>query len=128
MLGQAAPDMAQAMAMYPMMKDAMAKFQAEGAKLTGTALATEAKFQLAAPPQGAEEQAQASDQRAPTGVGGLIGGFGRRLGRKRAEDKKDDPGATPGRATVMTTITESLQVTSTVTDAEVALPAGFKLK
>jgi len=118
--------------MYPMMKDAMAKFQAEGVKLTGTALATEAKFQLAGPPQGGGEQAKASDERAPTGVGGLLGGLGRRIGRKRAEEKaeekKDDPGATPGRATLMTTITESLQVSGTVTDAEIALPAGFKLK
>ena len=46
---EAAPSMAQAMAMYPMMKDAMARFQAEGQKLSGTALSTEMKFQVQAP-------------------------------------------------------------------------------
>ncbi|MGE0462609.1 MAG: hypothetical protein AB7Q16_14670 [Vicinamibacterales bacterium] len=124
-MAQAAPDMAQALAMYPMMKDAMAKFQEEGKKLSGTALATESKFQLAAPPQSAEEQAKADDEPAPKSVGGLLGGLGRRMARKK-EEKKEDASGTPGRATVMTTISESLQVSTTVTDADVALPAGFK--
>lgn len=124
-MAQAAPDMAQAMAMYPMMKDAMAKFQEEGRKLSGTALATESKFQLAGPPPSAEEQAKADDEPAPRGVGGLLGGLGRRMARKK-EEPKDDTSATPGRVTVMTTTTESLQVSGTVTDADVALPAGFK--
>jgi hypothetical protein len=128
MMAQAAPDMAQAMAMYPMMKDAMAKFQAEGRKLSGAALATEAKFQVAAPPQSAEDQKKAESEPTPTSVGGLLGGIGRRLGRKKAEEKKDEPGATPGRTTVMTTISESLQVASTASDADVALPAGFTQK
>lgn len=124
-MAQAAPDMAQAMAMYPMMKDAMAKFQEEGRKLSGTALATESKFQLAGPPQSAEEQAKADDEPAPKSVGGLLGGLGRRMARKK-EEKKEDASGTPGRVTVMTTTTESLQVSGTVTDADVALPAGFK--
>jgi len=128
MMAQAMPDMTQAMAMYPMMKDAMARFQAEGQKLSGTALATDMKFQLAAPPQSAEEQKKADSEPAPTSVGGLLGGIGRRMARKKAEDKPADPNAVPGRVTVMTTTTETLQLATSVADTDVALPAGFKLK
>jgi hypothetical protein len=131
-MAEAAPNMAQAMAMYPMMKDAMAKFQAEGQKLTGTALSTEMKFQMQAPPQSAEQpqqaEAQKKDEPPPTSVGGLIGGFGRRMARKKPEEKKDDPNAVPGRVTVMTTTSETLQLSTTVGDADVAIPAGFKQK
>ena len=126
---EAAPSMAQAVAMYPMMKDAMARFQAEGQKLSGTALSTEMKFQVQAPPQSAEEQKQAEapkEEPPPTSVGGLLGGIGRRMARKKSDDKKDDPNAVAGRATVMTTTAETLQVATNVADADVALPAGFK--
>jgi hypothetical protein len=126
-MAQTAPNMAQAMAMYPMMKDAMEKMQAEGKNLSGTALATNMRFQLVAPPQTAEEEKkQQQSEPAPTSVGGLLGGLGRRMAKKN--DKPADANATPGRVTVMTTTTETLQVAPTVTDADVALPAGFKLK
>ena len=128
MMAQATPDMTQAMAMYPMMKDAMVKFQEEGKKLSGTSLATDMKFQLAAPPQSADEQKKAESEPTPTTVGGLIGGFGRRMARKKTDDKPADPNAVPGRVTVMTTTTETLQVATTVADNDVALPAAFKLK
>jgi hypothetical protein len=127
-MAQAAPDMTQAMAMYPMMKDAMAKFQAEGRKISGTALATEARFQVAAPPQSAEEQKKAESEPTPTSVGGLLGGLGRRMSRKKPDEKKDDPNATPGRATIMTMTSETLQVAPAATAGDVALPAGFKQK
>jgi hypothetical protein len=127
---EAAPTMAQAMAMYPMMKDAMTRFQAEGQKLAGTALYTEMKFQLQAPPQSAQDQQQHEAQKRegppPTSVGGLLGGIGRRMARKKPDEKKDDPNAAAGRATVLTTTSETLQVQTSVTDADVALPAGFK--
>jgi hypothetical protein len=128
MMAQATPDMTQAMAMYPMMKDAMARFQAEGKKLSGTALATDMRFQLAAPPPSAEEQKKAESEPAPTSVGGLLGGLGRRMARKKADDKPADPNTVPGRVTVMTTTMETLQVAASVADTDVALPAGFKLK
>ena len=132
MMAEAAPNMAQAMAMYPMMKDAMAKFQAEGRKLSGTPLLSEMKFQVQAPPQSAEDQKQAEEQKKdeppPTSVGGLLGGFGRRMARKKSDEKKDDPNAVPGRATVMTTTSETLQVATSVAETEVELPSGFKQK
>ena len=128
MMAQATPDMTQAMAMYPMMKDAMARFQEEGKKLSGTALATDMRFQLAGPPPSADEQKKAESEPTPTSVGGLIGGFGRRMARKKAADKPADPNAVPGRVTVMTTSMETLQVATSVADGDVAMPAGFKLK
>jgi hypothetical protein len=124
-MAQTAPNMAQAMAMYPMMKDAMEKMQAEGKNLSGTALATNMRFQLVAPPQSAEEQKKDSEP-PPTSVGSLLGGLGRRMAKKN--DKPAEANATPGRVTVMTTTIETLQVAPTVTDTDVALPAGFKLK
>jgi hypothetical protein len=132
MAAEAAPNMAQAMAMYPQMKDAMAKFQAEGKKLSGTPLFTEMKFQVQAPPQSAEDQKAAEPQKAdeppPTSVGGLIGGLGRRMTRKKADDKPADPNAVPGRLTVMTSTNETLQLAASAADADVAIPAGFKQK
>ncbi len=125
MMAQAAPTMAQAMAMYPMMQDAMKKFQEEGSKLEGTPLLTTTKFQLAAPPQSAETSAQADEEKMPTSVGGLIGGFGRRMARRKA-DEKDASTDPPGRSTILTTTTETLQVASAASDSDVALPSGFK--
>jgi len=131
LMAQAAPDMAQAMAMYPQMKDAMAKFQSEGKKISGTPLLTEMRFQMQAPPQSADQQQQAetkkSEEPPPTSVGGLLGGIGRRMARKK-EEKPADANANPGRVTVMTTTAETLQIATSATDADVAIPAGFKQK
>jgi len=126
MMAQAAPNMTQAMAMYPQMKDAMAKLAEEGKKLNGTPLLTEAIFIVAAPPGSQSEQ---KAEPAP-GLGGLLGGLGRF--RKKGNDAPAPApaaaAAAPGRATVLTTTTETLQITPSATDADVALPAGLKLK
>ena len=126
MMAQAAPNMTQAMAMYPQMKDAMAKMAEEGKKLNGTPLLTEAIFIVAAPPGSQSEQ---KAEPAP-GLGGLLGGLGRF--RKKGNDAPAPAPAAaaqaPGRATVLTTTTETLQITPSATDADVALPAGLKLK
>ena len=71
---------------------------------------------------------QKKDEPAPTSVGGLLGGIGRRMARKKTEEKKEDPNAVPGRATVMTTTSETLQLAASAGDSDVALPAGFKQK
>jgi len=126
MMAQAAPNMTQAMAMYPQMKDAMAKFADEAKKLNGTPLLTEMIFIAAVPPGSQSEQ---KAEPAP-GLGGLLGGLGRF--RKKGNDAPAPApaaaAAAPGRATVLTTTTETLQITPSATDADVALPAGLKLK
>lgn len=128
MLAQAAasPSMTQAMAMYPQMKEAMAKLADEAKKLNGTPLFTEMIVSAAAPPEAEGRQAQTSE---PTpGLGGLLGGLGRL--RKKNNDTPAAGGAptVPGRTTVLTSITETLQLTPSAADADVALPAGLKLK
>lgn len=125
MMAQAAPNMTQAMAMYPQMKDAMAKFADEAKKLNGTPLLTEMIFIAAVPPGSQSEQ---KAEPAP-GLGGLLGGLGR-FRKKGNEAPAPAPAAAaaPGRSTILTTTTETLQITPSATDADVALPAGLKLK
>ncbi len=126
MMAQAAsaPNMTQAMAMYPQMQDAMAKLAQEGKKLDGTPLLTEMIFLVAAPPGG--ESAQTSEP-AP-GLGGLLGGLGRMRGKKNDAPAPAAAAAAPGRTPVLTTTTETLQIAPSATDDDVALPAGLKLR
>lgn len=132
MMAQAGANMTQAMAMYPQMKDALAKLADESKKLKGTPLLTESIFIAVASPDAQSARADQKSEPAP-GIGGLIGGLGR-FGR----GKRDQPagggtptvagGGAPGRTTIMTTSTETLQIAPAATDADVALPAGLKLK
>jgi hypothetical protein len=124
-VAQAAPSMTQAMAMYPQMKDAMTKLAEEGKKLDGTPLFTEMVFQVAAPPGSASERSEQKAEPTPS-LGGLLGGLGRMRGKKN--DAPAAATAAPGRATVLTATTETLQITPSATDADVALPAGLSLK
>lgn len=129
--GASPQDMASAMAMYPQMKPALERMAAEGRKLQGTAILTtttidavQSAEQVAAS-QSSAGDAKSSGGSAPTSVGGLIGGFGRRMAKK----KEDEPAVAAGpkdRATVVTTTNETLKLSTTVADAEVAVPAGFK--
>ncbi len=129
--GASPQDMASAMAMYPQMQPALERMAAEGRKLQGTAILTtttidavQSAEQMAASQRSAGD-AKSSGGSAPTSVGGLIGGLGRRMAKK----KEDEPAAAAGpkdRATVVTTTNETLKLSTTVADAEVAVPAGFK--
>jgi len=129
--GASPQDMASAMAIYPQMKPALERMAAEARKLQGTAILTTTTIDAV---QSAEQAAaSASDSKssggsAPTSVGGLIGGFGRRIGRKNNDDAAAAAATGPkDRATVLTTTNETLKLSTTVADAEVAVPAGFKL-
>ncbi|MGE0448842.1 MAG: hypothetical protein AB7Q29_04590 [Vicinamibacterales bacterium] len=129
--GASAQDMAAAMAMYPMMKPAIEKMAAEGSKLQGTPIMTVMTFdavrsaeQVAAEAKtGSSADSGSSGGSAPTGIGGIVGGFGRRMARRNNDQAEDAPKA---RATVMTTTSEVLKVATTVSPEEVAVPAGFK--
>lgn len=122
MAGASAQDMAAAMALYPMMKPAIEKMSAETGKLEGTAITTTVTMDAVKPAdQVAEEQKSDDDSKAsaPRTVGGLLGGFARKI------QKKDDE-APKARATFMTTSHEVLKVATDVTAEELAIPAGFK--
>jgi hypothetical protein len=124
MIAGASPEeMASAMAMYPGLKDAMARMQTENVKMSGTPILTTVTVDaVKSAAQLAEEQKQdqpssGSGNAAPS-VGGLLGGLAR-----RAVPKKEAPSQ---RATFMTTTNEVLKVTTDVSAADVAIPAGFK--
>jgi len=120
--GISASQMAMVMATYPMMKDAMAKMRAEGAKLEGTAIQTTVTTEaVKSAEQLAQESKSAADSK-PSG-GGLSGRLGGMIARKIGP-KSDDAGKS--RTTFMTMNTEVLKVATTVAAEDVAIPAGFK--
>jgi hypothetical protein len=126
-----ADQMAAAFAMYPMLKEAMGKMRSEGVKVEGTPVLTTMTFDAVQSP---EQQAEARQQESkgsdtPASVGGLGGMLARKMMKKKAEEPASAPASTaPGHATIMTMVTETLSVSKDVTEADVALPAGFKGK
>ncbi len=126
--GASAEQMAAAMAMYPMLKDAMGRMRVEGDKLDGTPVqqivtmdSVKSAEQLAQEKQQQTEQDTSSKQ-APTSIGGMLGKFAM---SKAAKKKEADEGPKP-RATFMTMTTEVLKVATDVSAADLAIPAGFK--
>jgi hypothetical protein len=128
-----ARDLAQAMAMYPQMKDGMERMKKEAVKLDGTAVLTTMKIETVMSPEQAKAQAEGGGQ-PKSGIGGIAGGLGGMFGRKKkAEEapKEGQPAAAEGpknRATFMTSTTELLEVQTSVGAADVEIPAGFKQK
>ena len=127
--GASAEDMAAAMALYPMLKDAIARMNAENVKMDGTAIHTTVTIDgVKSAEQMAQEQ-KASDEeakpKASGGIGGMLGGLAARAAKKKAEggDAKNDA---KNRTTVMTMTGEVLKVTTDVTAADVGIPAGFQ--
>jgi hypothetical protein len=122
MISGASPqDMAAAMALYPQMKQALAKWAAEAGKVEGTPIVTTVTMEsVKSPEQLAEEKAAGQDEKLSNqrSVGGLLGGLAR-----KAAKKDDEPKA---RATFLTTTNEVVQVTTSVNADEVAVPVGFK--
>ncbi|MEZ5420806.1 MAG: hypothetical protein R2708_26155 [Vicinamibacterales bacterium] len=66
MVMRAGANMTQAMAMYPQMKDALAKFSEESKKLNGTPLLTEMMFIAVASPEAQAQQAQGGGGQPPS--------------------------------------------------------------
>jgi hypothetical protein len=124
-----AQQMAMVMAMYPAMDDAIQKLQAENVNMNGTPVMTVVKFEAVAGAAQAQEQQRAAKEEESKPVAGL-GGLGGRLGRRIMNRGGDQPpaGGTTNRATVMTMQHEILKVSPAVSDADVAIPAGFKQK
>jgi hypothetical protein len=126
MSGASAEDMGRMLAAYPMMKDALAKMSAEGGKIDGTPLMTTLTFDaVKSADQVAEEAKQSQDDkpRDNASVGGLLGGLARRAAQRKSGAQQDE---NKSRATFMTSTTEVLKISSDVTTADTAVPAGFK--
>ncbi len=124
--GVSAEQMAAAMAIYPMMKQALGKMTAESGKVDGTAVQTTTTMETVKSAEQIAEEAKAADSdsksSASGGVGGLLGGFAKKMAAKKMGG--DD--ANKPRATFMTMTNEVLKVVTDVTPADVAVPAGFK--
>jgi hypothetical protein len=111
-----AQQMAAIMAMYPMLKQGMERMQREGTKLQGTPLATTTTFEAV---KNKEQMAQES-QNKESGGGGIGGMLGRKILKKDNEVKP--------RATIMTLTNEVQEISTSVSPADLDLPAGFKQK
>lgn len=125
--GASAEDMAAAMAMYPAMKQALARMNAENVKLDGTAILTTVKIDAVKSADQVASEAQSKDEdskpNAKGGLGGLVGGIARRAAQKKSDGGQNAP---KDRSTFMTITSETLKVTTDVAAADVAIPAGFK--
>ena len=129
--------MAAAMAANPYLMQSMVKVKDEMAKLDGTAVLTTTTFQAVASAEMASEQAkqEKADNSTNIPIGGdkksigfgILGGLAKKAVQKKAEENKE-ANATPGRSTLMTSNTELLSVSASVSDQDVAIPAGFKEK
>jgi hypothetical protein len=126
MIAGASPEeMGRMLAAYPMMKDALAKMSAEGAKLDGTPLMTVMTFDaVKSADQVAQEAKQGDDDKTKdnASVGGLLGGLARRATQRRSGGQDENK----TRVTFMTTTTEVLKISTDVAATDVAVPAGFK--
>jgi hypothetical protein len=109
--GLSAEQMAAVMALYPMLKNANERLQKEAEKLRGTPLSTTTTF------EGVKSKEQLAAEK-PSGGGGIGGMLARRMMKK--EEKP--------RATVFTLTHETLEVSTSVSDSELQIPAGFKQK
>ena len=127
--GASAEDMAAAMAMYPMMKQAITRMNAENVKLDGTAIQTTMTFDSVRSAENMAQAAQKPDDNdtkvSPTGgIRGLAGRLAHLAARRKAESNSESS----ARTTFMTMTGEVLKVTTDVGASDVAIPQGFKEK
>ena len=74
--GASAEQMAAAMALYPMMKEAMGRMTTEGAKLDGTPIMTTVTMDaVKSEEQMAQQTAATTEEKPAAGLGGLLGGL-----------------------------------------------------
>jgi hypothetical protein len=117
--GASPQDMATAMALYPQIKPALEKMRAEGGKIDGTPILTTTTMDaVKSADQIAQEQKSGGSGEAPKSIGGMLGGFGKKMAKKDEAPKSS--------ATFLTSTLEMLKLTTDVAADAVALPAGFK--
>jgi hypothetical protein len=122
--GASPQDMAAAMAMYPQMKQAIAKMNAEGNKVEGTPILSTTTMDAVKSAEEMAEEAKAckdsgGSSATPSTVGGLIGG----LAKRRAQSQNKEADQPKNRATFMTATVEVLKLTTDVPAETLAVPA-----
>ena len=124
--GVSAEQMAAAMALYPMMKQALGKMSAEGGKIDGTAILTTTTMDTVKSAEQIAEEAKAGESDSKSGASGGVSGMLGGLAKKIAAKKMGGDDAAKPRTTFMTMNSEVLKVVTDVSPADVAVPAGFK--
>lgn len=119
-----AREMAMVMALYPGLKEAMGKVEAE--KIEGTAILTVTKVESVATKEQMAQQKKEQSEEEPS-LGGLLGGFGKKLGKKK-ESKEGEAPSDPNRKSIFTANHEVLKISTDVSAADISIPAGFKEK
>jgi hypothetical protein len=123
--GVSAEQMAAALALYPMMKQALGRMSAEGGTIDGTAIQTTTTMDAVKSADQIADEAKARDEdgkvKPSGGVGGVLGGFAKKMAQKKMGG--DEPAK--ARATFMTITNEVLKVVTDVTQGDVSIPAGF---
>lgn len=105
-----AQQMATVWAMYPSLQEMMAKLEEKTRALDGTVMTTATKVETI-------KSADAMKRSSAPPTGGLGGALARRLGAGRAPEQ---------RSLLLTSATETQSIDTTASDADVAIPAGFK--
>jgi hypothetical protein len=113
-----AEQMAAVAAMYPMVKQAMDRMNQEKVNMKGTLLAMTMTFDGVKSKAQMEEQSKNKDNSS----GGLSGMLARKMMKKNADD------AAKPRATIFTIASETQEIATSVSAADLEIPAGFKLK
>jgi hypothetical protein len=121
-MGMSAEQLAMVMAMYPTLKQASDRMQKEAPKLQGTPLASTTTVDGVK----SKEEVAASSQNSDTPKS--IGGIGGMLARKMAKKDDNNANGSANRATILTAEHEFQDVQTSVTAADVEMPAGFKQK
>jgi hypothetical protein len=111
-----AEQMAQVLAMFPLVGKAQARMTKDGDKLAGTPLETTVVFETV---KSKEVFEQEQKQAASSGGGGIGGLLARKIIKK---------GPPTQRGTIMTTHLETLEISTSVASDDLAIPAGFKEK
>lgn len=107
-----AQQMTSLMAMYPSLQEMSKQMESKLRALNGTVLSTVMTVETV--------RSAAAMKQAPQASGGGIGGaLARRMGAGRAPEK---------RSLLMTSSTETQSIDTSASDADVAIPAGFKEK
>jgi hypothetical protein len=122
----AAAQMAQALAMYPALKDLFGRARVEGDKVDGTPISTISTIESVASPE--QQKQQADSEKQQDSGGGLSGMLARKMMKKKQAEGGDNAGADKSRATIMTTTIDVLSVNTSVGADAVSVPAGYKQK
>jgi hypothetical protein len=114
----------------PQLAEAMKKLEEEGKKFQGVSLLTESVFETWAQPsetQANAPEAMPEEQEKPKSVGGLLGGFGKKLGKKAM--KKDENADSSGRNVLMESMTEISEISNASLNSGLfAVPTDYKKK